>query len=488
MRINALALLIIFPFFGCESEDAAPASVNCGVGTRLGGDGNACVPVLGEGVELNTEGVVIATGTVNGETDEEAYNRGFAAGESSVTQVQCAAGTELSESGDCQPTDEFRQSAFDEGAASVTPLNCGEGTEPNDAGDACQPTMAYRDSIFAEGAASITVVTCAPGTGLDENGTQCIANLGDLVEVDAETGTIRPTQAALDAAREAGRLAGVASVTPLNCADGTAVNGTGDACVPTAEFRAAAVEEGRLAGVASVTPLNCADGTAVNDAGDACEPNLAANAEVAADGTIQASTAALDAARLAGIESVEQIQCGEGTVLAAGRCVSEAANDVGYNWDAGPDDQCDYVQANRGDDDLFLRMQILGDFWQSVADRYGFSDHTGVTECFNPTQVDDLGRGGVNYDSTYTCNQPYCRVGCSGFSYRCTFNTTENVRVIAGGCSGFDGYTCTVNASSSVEAVSLGGSGTGSVILNYQSDDTDRSGVSNSVQQNFTGN
>jgi len=121
-------------------------------------------------------------------------------------------------------------------------------------------------------------------------------------EIVADT-TGGDTAAALAAAREEGRAEGVASVdittdnqaafdegaasvTPLNCAEGTAVNEAGDACEPTAEYRAAAVEEGHQAGVASVTPLNCAEGTAINEAGDACEPNLSVDVTIDDAGAI----------------------------------------------------------------------------------------------------------------------------------------------------------------------------------------------------------
>ncbi len=120
------------------------------------------------------------------------------------------------------------------------------------------------------GIASVTPLNCAEGTKINEAGDAC-----------------EPTAEYRAAAFEEGRIAGVASVTPLNCAEGTEQNADGNACQPTAEYRAAAVEEGRQAGVASVTPLNCADGTRINDAGDACESRLSNNVIVGDGGTIE---------------------------------------------------------------------------------------------------------------------------------------------------------------------------------------------------------
>ena len=142
-------------------------------------------------------------------------------------------------------------------------------------------------------------INCAAGTALSASGDACGPNLSEGLSVNAVGEIVADTagantEAALAAAREEGRAAGIASVTPLNCAEGTAVNEAGDACEPTAEYRAAAVEEGRAAGfaagraegVASVTSLNCAEGTGENEAGDACEPNLSVDVAIDDEDTI----------------------------------------------------------------------------------------------------------------------------------------------------------------------------------------------------------
>ena len=111
----------------------------------------------------------------------------------------------------------------------------------------------------------VPAIQCAAGTVLNETGDACEANLGDGIVINAagqiviDPNVIAENERTLadqrDQARADGRNEGIASVTPLNCAEGTTENEAGDACEPTEEYRAAAVEEGRLAGVASVTPL-----------------------------------------------------------------------------------------------------------------------------------------------------------------------------------------------------------------------------------------
>ena len=111
-------------------------------------------------------------------------------------------------------------------------INCGAGTVLGAAGDACEPNLSEGLSVNAAG------------------------------EIVADTAGA-DTEAALAAAREEGHAAGVASV------DITTDN-------------QAAFDEGS----ASVTPLNCAEGTAVNEAGDACEPNLSVDVAIDDEDTI----------------------------------------------------------------------------------------------------------------------------------------------------------------------------------------------------------
>jgi hypothetical protein len=181
-----------------------------------------------------------------------------------------------------------------EGEESTAPaINCGAGTALNAAGDACEPTLSEGLSVNAAGE------IVADTAGADTEATLAAAREEGRAEGVASVDITTDNQAAFDegaasvdittdneAAREEGRAAGIASVTPLSCAEGTAENEAGDACEPTAEYRAATVEEGRAAGVASVTPLNCAEGTAENEAGDACEPNLSVDVAIDDEDTI----------------------------------------------------------------------------------------------------------------------------------------------------------------------------------------------------------
>ncbi|MEE2785707.1 MAG: hypothetical protein VX589_00075, partial [Myxococcota bacterium] len=236
--------------------------------------------------------------------------------ETNGAAIICGAGTTLSAAGDiCEPnltegvsvnatgeivadktgsdTDTAIAAAREEGrvegvaSVDVTTDNQAAFDEGAASVDITTDNEAAREEGRTEGVASVTPLNCAEGTAENEAGDAC-----------------EPTAEYRAAAVEEGRAAGVASVTPLNCGDGTAVNDAGDACVPTAEYRAAAVEEGRAAGIASVTPLNCGDGTAVNDAGDACEP------------TAEYRAAAVEEGRLAGVASVD-ITANDADVVAA---------------------------------------------------------------------------------------------------------------------------------------------------------------------------
>ena len=114
---------------------------------------------------------------------------------------------------------------------------------------------------------------CGQGTVVNADGDSCEPSLSADVVFDAESGMIKPTAAALDAARQGG----VDSVTPLSCDAGTIVNAAGDACEPVLSAdvvldaesgmikpTAAALDAARQGGVDSVTPLNCAAGTQIN--------------------------------------------------------------------------------------------------------------------------------------------------------------------------------------------------------------------------------
>ena len=214
--------------------------LNCGEGTEVNAAGDACVPRLGDDVEVDAE-----MGTI-------------------------------------RPTDAALAAARQGGVDSVIPLNCALGTVANAAGDACVPNLGTdveadeatgeirpTDAALAAarqgGVDSVIPLNCALGTVADAAGDACVPNLGADVEANAETGEIRPTDAALAAARQGG----VDSVIPLNCAEGTVANAAGDACIPNMaedvalnvesgalvcaeDVLAAAREDGRQAGVASV--------------------------------------------------------------------------------------------------------------------------------------------------------------------------------------------------------------------------------------------
>jgi hypothetical protein len=302
MRIVYLSLVLFCVLPACENAAESNTTISCGAGTALDAAGTSCMPVLGEGLEVTTEGTITPVMPDEaGETTEEAYTRGFDEGAASVAVVTCGVGTERDAEGACVPTADFRTDAVNEGAASVTPLNCVDGTQVNETGDGCVPTEAYRAAAVeegrlagvAEGIASVTPLNCLTGTQVNETADGCV-----------------PTEAF----RAAAFAEGVASVVPLNCLAGTQVNEAADGCIPTEAYRAAAFAEG----VASITPLNCAAGTVVNAVGDACVPNLGANAEVAQDGTVQATTAALDAARAEGVASITPLNCAAGTEVNAG--------------------------------------------------------------------------------------------------------------------------------------------------------------------------
>ena len=228
--------------------------------------------------------------------------------DTTAPDIQCAAGTTLNTAGDtCE-------------------LNLAEGVSVSASGEIVADTADTEAALAAaraEGVASVDITTDNQAA-FDEGAASVDITTDNQTAYDEGAASVDITTDN-QAAREEGRLAGVASVTPLNCADGTAVNAAGDACEPTAEYRAAAVEEGRIAGVdsvditandadviaaatadlftqaqvdaarqdgvdsvdittdnqasydegaASVTPLNCGLGTGENDAGDACEPNL----------------------------------------------------------------------------------------------------------------------------------------------------------------------------------------------------------------------
>lgn len=306
MRIIYLSLILFCVLPACENAAESISTISCGAGTALDAAGTSCMPVLGEGLEVTAEGTITpVTPDEAGETTEEAYTRGFDEGVESVAVVTCGAGTERDAEGACVPTVDFRTDAVNEGVASVIPLNCLDGTQVNETGDGCVPTEAYRAAAVEEG-------------------------------------------------RLAGVAEGIASVTPLNCLTGTQVNETADGCIPTEAYRAAAFAEG----VASIPPLNCAAGTVVNAGGDVCVPNLAANAEVAQDGTVQATTAALDDARQAGVNSVDitsdnaavvaaaMPMCGWATELWDGDaqtclCADDAAERDCSGLCGGADDSCE---------------------------------------------------------------------------------------------------------------------------------------------------
>ena len=218
-----------------------------------------------------------------------------------------------------------------EGETDGVSIKCGVGTLINANENGCEPNLADGVSLNSDGQlvpASVGDgggVRCGDGTILNADGTACVPKLGTSAEVSA-TGTIEASQAALDAARAEGQ----GLVTRRECGPGTAINGPGTACapnlsgdveisdsgaiVPTAAALAAAQETGRLAGVASVTPLSCADGTLENNDGTMCVANLGADVEVSADTTIVPTAAALAAARAEGVSSVTPLMCGEGTV------------------------------------------------------------------------------------------------------------------------------------------------------------------------------
>ena len=229
--------------------------------------------------------------------------------------VRCGAGTTLNDAGDaCDP-------------------NLGADTVL-DADGNIVPTAEALAAARAEGVNSVVVVSCGAGTILNAGGDACEANLGVSAEI-AANGTIEATQAALDAARAEGQ----SSVAARECGAGTAINGLGTACVPnlsadvevsangaivpTAAALAAAEETGRLAGVASVTPLSCDVGTLENNDATMCVANLGPDVEVAGDATIVPTAAALAVARNEGANSVTPLMCGIGSVsnINADACV-----------------------------------------------------------------------------------------------------------------------------------------------------------------------
>ncbi len=199
--------------------------------------------------------------------------------------INCNAGTALNRAGDaCEPNLAEGLSVSANGQIVVDPAGV-EATEAalaaareegHAAGVASVDISSDNQAAFDEGAASVTPLECSDGTVVNEAGDAC-----------------EPT-----ADYRAARLAeGAASVTPLNCAEGTRINDAGDACEPTDDYRAARFAEG----AASVTPLNCAEGTRINDAGEACEP------------TEEFRAAAFAAGRAEGAASVTPLSCGEGT-------------------------------------------------------------------------------------------------------------------------------------------------------------------------------
>ena len=600
MRVNIALFLSVVFLLACETESQSNSPITCAAGTMLNDQKSACLPVLGDGLVLTSEGTIEAVvdpAAETSETAEAAYARGLVDGESRVDVRTCGEGTISDEMGRCLPSGAYRMQVFAEGAASITPLNCLEGTEVNETGDGCVPTAEYRAQVFAEGAASVVPLNCAVGTITNELGDACIPNLTDDVEVDAENGTVRPTAevlatareageasitplkcatgtvtneavdacipnltsdvevnaedgtvvptaAVLASAREAGRLAGEASVTPLNCAAGTVTNEAGDACipnltsdvevnaedgtvVPTAAVLASAREAGRLAGEASVTPLNCAAGTVTNEAGDACIPNLDVSVVVSDDGVVRASAAALDAARAEGQASVTgrdfcgfMTQWNDDEGLCLGSAFSPEAegehakfNCAGYNFwylqeacSSGVFRGCDWSNPSRecfeaqGADGIdgrqcgevhFMRAPTpdIDEFMLEQLARFETASHynENTQKCYPYWKVtQDIGNG-FNYNKTINCDRPFCKAICNGFGYSCTVNTTGNVEAVDMVCSGFENYACTLNADARVDIIESAGSGAGRQTLNYTSQQTDRSAVGNSVQQNYVG-
>ena len=172
MRI-LLALGACCVVIGCDgdTDSAVLSSTPCGVGTTLDNESETCVPTLGDGVEVNTEGTIVHVVDDGAETAEAAYARGLDDGVASVTLLNCGDGTEINEAGDaCVPTADFQDALRAEGAAAVTPLNCADGTEINEAGDACVPTEAFQAALRAEGAASVTPLNCGEGTEVNAAG------------------------------------------------------------------------------------------------------------------------------------------------------------------------------------------------------------------------------------------------------------------------------------------------------------------------------
>ena len=200
-------------------------------------------------------------------------------------------------------------------------IECAAGTVLSAAGDACEPNLAEGVSVSATGQ-----IVIDPATLTETETALAAARSAGLTEGRAEGHAEGRSEGLAEGhaeGRAEGLTEGAASVTPLNCDEGSEVNEAGDACEPTAEYRAAAVEEGHTAGVASVTPLNCADGTETNEAGDACEP------------TAEYRAAAVEEGRTAGVASVTPLNCQAGTEVnrAGNACVPNLSMFVGLDGD-----------------------------------------------------------------------------------------------------------------------------------------------------------
>ena len=351
-------LIVCLAAWGCGEDSTEALDVICGAGTALNANGSGCDANLSEGLVINSEGQIART-MPNGDepviscgdgTDlndagdvclptDEFRAAAVAEGAASVSVVTCGAGTVLNEAGDvCAPTDEFRAEAVTEGVNSVVVVSCGAGTTLNEAGDACAPNLGADTALDAdgnivptvealaaaraEGVASVMLVTCGEGTILNAGSDTCGANLGASAEIDANGQVV-----ASDSALEAARAQAIAGMVPIRCDAGTVMNAAGDACVPnlgaSAELdgtgqvvaSAGALNEARAQGMAENTPIRCDAGTVMNAGGDGCLPNLGSSAELTANGTIEATQAALDAARAEGQSAVTNRECGAGTAI-----------------------------------------------------------------------------------------------------------------------------------------------------------------------------